>query len=273
MEFPAGSSSSGVGGAASLIAGSSSSGAGGSLTLESGDGSTTGGSIAISEGSGANSLAGSVTIESGVGTATDSGAGTHLSHSRSASDACEARQTRANSRPLTNGKPHYVGIRNPGNACYVISLVQMMYRIYLFSDAVMSLSDDTRTLTERIESYLQQNRDHAYRPEALTADAVAKALVELKHLFVLLTESSSDSISITPFIDALSINHRVNGDIFEFFDNIIFFYICFLGKSQLFCGLHQIDCYPGCFSVFPPVQHEGQQYFPFNYLQLFDLKE
>jgi hypothetical protein len=182
----------------------------------------------------------------------------------------------ASSRPITSGEPHYVGIENPGNTCYIISIIQMVYRIYPFSDAVMSVSDDLPTLSKQIKSYLKQNPDPSGNDSIvanLGADAVARSSLELKHLFVQLTESASESISIVPFIEALGINYRVNGDNIEFFECFIFFYIRFFGMSQLFCGLRQMDCYADSFSMFPSVQHEGQEYFPFNYLELPGLKE
>jgi hypothetical protein len=106
---------------------------------------------------------------------------------------------------------------------------------YPFSDEVMSVSDDSPTLSKRIKSYLKQNPDPSGYDNivvSLKADAVAQALLKLKHLFVQLTESDSKSISILPFINALSIDHRENGDIIEFFEYFIFFYIRFLGMSH-----------------------------------------
>lgn len=53
---------------------------------------------------------------------------TNLSHCRSVGEVSGALQTGASSRPITSGKPHYVGIKNPGNTCYITSMIQMIYR-------------------------------------------------------------------------------------------------------------------------------------------------
>lgn len=87
----------------------------------------------------------------------------------------------------TAHKPHYVGLANPGQICYMNCSIQMMYRIYPFSDAVLSLSDDISTLTANIKEFCPSaSVDHCAMDdgEERSDEELATALLELKHLFV-----------------------------------------------------------------------------------------